>query len=476
MRCVCDCGNIVEPLLENLTRGLSTSCGHHKSLESSHQRSLLTDPNIGDRFGMLKILERVDIVKNNKSVINFKCACDCGRVKLIAKQSLLSGRTVSCGCCLKQYPEWFINSLYKQEDKQKAINGVLLSTDVLPFICECCGKPFMQQVGKIIHVRSGEKYLSCRCDICRRKETEGESELNLFLNSLGFKNDDIFRNSRNLLKNGQEIDFFVKSKNIGIEYNGDYWHSEERRGYYYHRDKFLAAEKSGIRLIQIFESIWLKDKEKIKHILKDILTTPVKIYARNCAIVLVDKQEAKQFYESYHLQGSSRLAAINYGLVFNNELIAIMGFGSSNYHEMNKQSSIRREDKTRFELHRFAVKFGYAVIGGASRLLKAFEKEYRPSYILSYSMNDWFSGGMYEKLGFKFSGYTQPRYYWVKRNLILNREECQLKLLSKKYPELYAEAIENKESNKETYIMKSLGFIKISNSGCKKWEKFINNY
>jgi hypothetical protein len=69
---------------------------------------------------------------------------------------------------------------------------------------------------------------------------------------------------------------------------------------------------------------------------------------------------------------------------------------------------------------------------------------------------------------------TTPRYYWIKRDEILNREECQLKHLSIKYPELYEKAFEKNASNKETFIMESLGYIKISRAGTKRWEKFYN--
>jgi hypothetical protein len=52
-----------------------------------------------------------------------------------------------------------------------------------------------------------------------------------------------------------------------------------------------------------------------------------------------------------------------------------------------------------FELIRYASA-GY-VVGGASRLLTAFIREYNPSKIISFSQNDYFDGSMYSTLGFK---------------------------------------------------------------------------
>ena len=477
MLCKCSCGREVMPLLENLLSGATTSCGKHSinSILASKEKSKKTDPSIGDVFGKLTILERIDEKDRAGHVrIKFKCMCECGRIKIIAKRSLLQGMTVSCGCCLKKFPMWFIDLLASEKDKKRAIKGDIASTELLDFYCEECGNVFNRMVGKVIHVNSCERALSCRCEKCRIKETEGEIEIKSFLKELGFKDDDIIRNSRELLNNGQEIDFYIKSRNLGIEYNGDFWHSEEKRGAYYHRDKFMASEVAKVHLVQIFESDWLNNKEKIKNVLKDLLVKPTQIFARKCKVVKVEHNDAKEFYNKYHLQGNSKSCSINYGLVYNRELIAVMGFGSSNYHAMYKNDSLERKDGTRFELHRFAVKFGISVVGGASKLLTAFEREYNPSYMLSYSANDWFCGDMYKKLGFSFTGYCTPRYYWVKRDEMLNREECQLKKLSVRYPELYKESIDKNVSNKESYIMSSLGYVKISRAGTKRWEKFYH--
>lgn len=155
---------------------------------------------------------------------------------------------------------------------------------------------------------------------------------------------------------------------------------------------------------------------------------------------------------------------INYGLYYNDELIAVMSFG---------KLRLQITNEGQYELHRYAVKDGYTVVGGANKLLKAFERDYKPKYILSYSDNDYFLGGIYERLGFNNSGQSYPRYYWFKNGIELKRESCQLKRLKVKYPELYQEAIDNNTSNKEDYIMVKLGYCKVFRSGNTKWEKVL---
>jgi hypothetical protein len=127
-----------------------------------------------------------------------------------------------------------------------------------------------------------------------------------------------------------------------------------------------------------------------------------------------------------------------------------------------------------YELVRYAVLGGYTVVGGPSRLLKVFEDEYKPNKLLSYSDNDFFLGTMYSKLGFSFEGFVRPRYHWFMRDqTVRTRESCQLKYLSKQYPEIYNQILES-DGNKEDMIMRALLAVKVWHSGNKRWIKYYN--
>jgi len=52
-------------------------------------------PTIGERFGMLVVLELAPSDGKNK---RFVCVCDCGNVKAVANHHLTQGRMKSCGC------------------------------------------------------------------------------------------------------------------------------------------------------------------------------------------------------------------------------------------------------------------------------------------------------------------------------------------------------------------------------------------
>ena len=182
--------------------------------------------------------------------------------------------------------------------------------------------------------------------------------------------------------------------------------------------------------------------------LKSLVVTNKKLYARKCELKVVTKQVADDFTDMYHIQGKARQNTINYGLYYNNELYAVMSFG---------KLRLSKTDDGQFELHRYCVKDGHTIVGGANKLLKAFEIEYNPTYIRSYSDNDYFMGGIYERLGFNNSGQCTPRYYWYYHNNEIKREKCMLKHLKVEYPELLQEAYDTNAKNKEDYVMTKLG-------------------
>jgi hypothetical protein len=76
-----------------------------------------------------------------------------------------------------------------------------------------------------------------------------EDNLYAFLCTLIAPNQ-IIRHDRNIL-NGQELDFYIPIKKIGIEFNGTYWHSDLKKEKAYHFNKSKLAEANGVRLIHI---------------------------------------------------------------------------------------------------------------------------------------------------------------------------------------------------------------------------------
>ena len=219
-----------------------------------------------------------------------------------------------------------------------------------------------------------------------------EDQLLQFIMSHGIQ---VQKNNRTILS-PKEIDIFIPSHNIAIEYCGLYWHSEsanKRNNKSYHNDKRLSCKNKDIILITIFEDEWSKKQEivksRIKHALK--LNSHNKIYARTCKIKVIGTKEAKFFFDSNHIQGHKN-AYLYIGLFDSSDsLISVMSFGKSRY-----------DKKMQWEMIRFSSILNTNVVGAGSKLFSYFVKNYQPESIVSYSDNRWGSGNFYKSLGFEF--------------------------------------------------------------------------
>lgn len=240
--------------------------------------------------------------------------------------------------------------------------------------------------------------------------SNGQGEINDYIKSLGFE-------TRIRRKNFVELDIFIESKSIAIEYNGLYWHSELHSGKSntYHLDKTEYCEKNGIHLIHVFEDEWRDSQELIKSRLNNILgINQNKIFARKCEIKVVTNKEKSKFLNDNHLQGNDN-SSIRIGLYHENKLVSIMTFRKPLVSMGHKNTS-----NNTIELSRFCSELNTNVIGGANKLFKYFTSNY-PEYsnIITYADRRWTSTNsntLYDTLGFARIGISKPNYWYMKRH------------------------------------------------------------
>jgi len=293
-----------------------------------------------------------------------------------------------------------------------------------------------------------------RCPQCNNESTssKGEKELSDFIESL---NIDILRNDRTLLDNRLELDIYIPSKNLAIEYCGIYWHSEIHKDKDYHLNKLNMCISKGIDLITIFEDEWLYKKDIVKHRLSYILNIDKNtIYARKCKVKTINNKEMRQFCDKYHIQGSSS-AKIKLGLFYGDELVSIMSFAKQSLSKGNKNF-----DNNVWELSRFCSK--YTVVGGAGKLLSHFKKHYEWDKIISFADRRWSIGNLYNTLGFSFVGYTKKNYWYINRKTRKKIREHRFKYRKDKIGHL--------GEGTEWDIMQSLGYTRIWDCGNMKFE------
>ena len=110
--CICDCGNEKDILSVSLFNGNTKSCGcYHRDITSNHNKK----PLIGEKFGLLTVIDEIKERTYNRKVL-YKCRCDCGNIKIIRGNSLLTGNTFSCGCLRMSHGEFKIYNLLKEHN------------------------------------------------------------------------------------------------------------------------------------------------------------------------------------------------------------------------------------------------------------------------------------------------------------------------------------------------------------------------
>lgn len=287
------------------------------------------------------------------------------------------------------------------------------------------------------------------CKVCYPVTTQsslGEKELLHFItNELGFE---VIENTKNVIY-PKEIDIFIPKLNIGIEYNGLYWHSEKKVGKKYHQDKFLLCKEKNIRLIQIFEDEWVFKKEIVKARLSHILRKASNVcYARQCSIRSISSAEYKTFIEKHHIQGYVP-AGLILGAFFNEMLVALMSFGNRSIFK-NKGA----------ELLRFAT-IGN-IPGIAGKLFAHYIRDQSPGHVYSYCDIRWGVGSVYEKIGMKYTGLTAPGYSYTKDGI---SRVHRYNLAKYKLVENGADPLLTGSA-----ITASLGYYKIYDAGNYKFE------
>ena len=128
----------------------------------------------------------------------------------------------------------------------------------------------------------------------------------------------------------------------------------------------------------------------------------IKIGARKCTIKEIDFETTKSFLNKHHRQ-KSVYSLYNIGLFYESMLIGIMTFGYPRYNK-----------RYQWELLRLCFHPEYRVVGGTIKMFKYFVDEYKPQSIISYCDYNYFSGDIYDKLGFELLRISKGGKIWKK--------------------------------------------------------------
>ena len=296
--------------------------------------------------------------------------------------------------------------------------------------CMVCGHEF---IGKAANYLSGGGH----CPICSTRSSLSEKEIYQWVKGLC---PDAISGDRSILRDigrgGYELDIFVPSKKVAIEFNGRYWHSvqkimETKKMSYaeakkYHYLKSFWCEKAGIRLIHIWDYEWADEKKQ--KVLKNIILgalgmLPERYYARNTICKHYERgcarwEELGEFFENNNIQGNRGGSHVFTLEDKDGRILMAYKFG--------RPSGGKAKKLYEYEMVRGASAPGVQVVGGASKLWKHFVDTLHPNSAVYYIDYNYFDGRSVEKLGGKFI-ISQPgvKNYWVDTEKVKNREPAR---------------------------------------------------
>ena len=301
----------------------------------------------------------------------------------------------------------FIEKIAKKKITLLLTKEQYVIAEPLKYKCERCGGEWETPVStpKLVY-----------CPHCFKQHiSKCEKDLASFIKSI-YKGV-IIENDRTIL-GGKELDIYLPDLKLAFEFDGNYWHSSFMRTTKYHQDKSLECREQGIRLIHIFEYEWINEdkRRKLEAFIKTCLGQYEKrIHGRKCIVGDITSRQYSDFLEENHLQGKVN-SSLRKGLFYEDQLVAVIGFGKNRYSNSNV-----------LELHRFCVKLGYAVVGGFSKLIKGCQVESFTSYIDLAK----YDGKGYFAIGCQLLDVTQPNYVYVKNDEVYTRIQCQKHKLEK---------------------------------------------
>jgi len=312
----------------------------------------------------------------------------------------------------------------------------------LPWRCVICGEMFKSHlVGKLP-----------RCPKCFPPGNFGQQssvEKEIIEEIRKWYSGEIIENSRKIIE-PKELDLFFPEKNVAIEVNGIYWHSDHHLPDRYHSEKYQMCCRKGIKLLMITDYEWTHRRKTVINMIKYRLGVlkHCRIHARKCVISEISSKDAREFLENNHIGGAAR-ASIYYGLRHKSTLVAVL---SIQRHRFGNQDKL--------EIVRFAT--SGAVVGAFTKLLSHISTQHRGETLGTYADLRYGAGEVYSKAGFVLKMTTTPGYWYLFSGKLYHRLSWTKKKLVR---------LGHDPHLTESQIMKNLGATRFFDCGHNYYEK-----
>lgn len=270
----------------------------------------------------------------------------------------------------------------------------------LEFLCEDCGS--IQEKSMMMFLNSPY------CFSCKPKESKGQLEIYEFIKNIC---QDAILSDREALK-PKELDVYIPSKSVAIEYNGLYWHSVERvSNVKSHQIKHDLCEAAGIQLLSIYEDEWRDKKDIVKSMIIHKLGMSNRVHTRKLKVKKLSQKESKAFFEQNHLEGYTP-SFLSFGLVDSNNQIYFAVALRKPFHKKKYTNCL--------EISRTCTLLNKVVPGALSKLIN-YTKKYITSNnknikkLITYCDSRIGFGKSYELSGWKLieNSSSSLRFWWT---------------------------------------------------------------
>lgn len=378
--------------------------------------------------------------------------------------SLVDTRTINtpCPCCKTEYLSE-INRSTKEEfiTKAKLKHGTKFTYDKVDYVSSLSNVTITcVKHGDFSQRPDSHLTNSINCPRCVVRTSKYETDIIEMLKELGLEEEKIQQSVRPSWLLGKELDIFIPSLSLAIEFNGSVFHHSSKSEYVkpyilsmykspsYHYDKWEKCKQNGIRLISVYDFKWLVDTERYRSLFSHCIQKDKRVYARKCSISEIDNAIAVQFYKDNHFEGfkgSLYKNSRSFGLSDTDGILTMCCTIGEHYDQSTKGFKLK--------LQRICTKRYTTVVGGVTKLSKALVNTFG-SFVYQ-STND--TGSILA--GSSKSG--SSRYYWVNPTTLEfhGRNKTQKSVLEKHFS---APLLEGDTEN--TY-MERLGYLKVYDSG-----------
>lgn len=299
----CDFGHILEPkknfrvrvdpLTLNVSSNLAKRCNNHTCAQNNPKTRNAAIQHFRDVFGVDNpyqshiIIEKIR--QTNKDKFGYEHAAQSPKIKELEKQR-----------CLEKYG---VDNCWKLPKVKEHANRPDVKTKRLSSL----KKYNREHYGVDWYVQSDDFKQKMHATNGTSKE---EKQVIEWLKTIVDEND-ILVGSYKIIP-PRQLDAYIISKKIGIEFNGTFYHSINRGcDINYHLMKTQMCEAKGIKLIHIWENDWLRNKDTVKsfitHMINDTFSIDDFLICRNDGLYEIDRSKINKcaIPSTYEIVGES---------------------------------------------------------------------------------------------------------------------------------------------------------------------------